>query len=57
MMNESKDSPIVRDVRRVREQIAKECGYDIGRLFRMLRRRERASARKATQPRRALRRG
>ena len=56
-MKATQDSPIVQDVRRAREQIAKECGYNIGRLFQMLRRRERASTRKVVRSRRALRKG
>ena len=52
-MTKSTDGPIVEDVRRVRRQIAKECGYDMDRLIDMLQREERASGRKTQSPREA----
>jgi hypothetical protein len=36
--------PIVEEVRAIRDEIAKECGYDIDAIFRMLQRLDAASA-------------
>jgi hypothetical protein len=52
-MTKSTDGPIVDAVRRVRRQIAKECGYDLDRLIDLLQREERASGRRTRSPREA----
>jgi len=52
-MKKEVENAIVDDVRRAREQIAGECGYDLRRMLDMLKKRERASRRKSGSPRKA----
>ena len=52
-MTDSADSPIVETVRKAREEIARECGYDLRRMLDLLKRQEQASGRDARSPRQA----
>jgi hypothetical protein len=52
-MTNGTDSPIVQAVRKAREEIAKECGYDLRKLLDLLKRDEKASGRPTGSPRRA----
>jgi hypothetical protein len=57
-MKEQADSPIVETVRRAREQLDRECGHDLKKLFDLLKREEKASGRQmGSTPRRARTRG
>ena len=51
-MTKSTDGPIVDDVRRVRRQIVKECGYDLHRYAEFLRQKEKTSGLRFGTPRR-----
>jgi hypothetical protein len=42
-MKKSSDGPIVDAVRRARRKIAKECGYDLHKLFELARKAEKTS--------------
>ncbi len=39
-----KENELLAEIHRVREDIARECGYDVNRLFDYIRKRERESA-------------
>ena len=52
-MTKGADSLIVAAVRKAREDIAKECDYDLGKLLDLLKRDEQASGRPTGTPRRA----
>lgn len=41
-----KDDPIVAEVRAIRDELARECGYDLREIFRQLRQQQSSSGRK-----------
>ena len=41
-----KDDPIVAEVRAVRDELARQCGYDLKEIFRRLRQQQSSSGRK-----------
>ena len=49
-MTDEADSPIVAAVRKAREEIARECDYDLKKLLALLKRREQASGRTTSTP-------
>jgi hypothetical protein len=44
-----KDDPIVAEVRKAREEILRQCDHDLDKLFRYLRRRQKASGLKVVK--------
>ena len=40
------DDPIVAEVRAIRDELARECGYDLQEIFRQLRQQQSSSGRK-----------
>ena len=41
-----KDDPIVAEVRAIRDELARQCGYDLKEIFRRLRQQQSTSGRK-----------
>ena len=41
-----KDDPIVAEVRAIRDELARQCGYDLKEIFRQLRQQQASSGRK-----------
>ena len=41
-----KDDPIVAEVRAIRDELARQCGYDLKEIFRQLRQQQSSSGRK-----------